>query len=58
MITIPTHYSNSTIDNVLSNSDHITNNRTIYTDIKDQFILIFIFTSFSHVKKCDNKVIF
>ena len=35
MITIPTHYSNSTIDNIISNSDHITHNGTIDTDITD-----------------------
>ena len=57
-ITIPTHYSNSTIDNILSNNDHITNNGTIDTDITDHCILFFIFTSFSRVKKCDNKVMY
>ena len=51
MISIPTHYSNSTIDNIISNSDHITNNGTIDTDITDHCILFFIFTSFSRVKK-------
>ena len=56
MITIPTNYSNSTIDNIISNSDHITHNGTIDTDITDHCILFFIFTSFSRVKKCDNKV--
>ena len=43
-ITIPTHYSNSTIDNILSNNDHITNNGTIDTDITYHCILFFIFT--------------
>ena len=56
MITIPTHYSNSTIDNILSNSDHITHNGTI--DITDHCILFFIFTSYSRVTKCDNKVMY
>ena len=55
MITIPTHNSNSTFDNIISNSDHITHNGTIDTDITDHCILFFIFTSFSRVKKCDNK---
>ena len=49
-----TNYSNSTIDNIISNSDHIINNGTIDTDITDHCILFFIFTSFSRVKKCDN----
>ena len=58
MITIPIHYSNSTIDNIISNSDHITHNGTNDTDITDHFILFFILTSFSRVKKCDNKVMY
>ena len=57
-ITIPTHYSNSTIDNIISNSDHITHNGTIDTDIIDHCILFFIFTSFFRVKKFDNKVMY
>ena len=56
MITIPTHNINSTFDNIISNSDHITHNGTIDTDITDHCILFFIFTSFSRVTKCDNKV--
>ena len=66
MIAIPTHYSNSTIDNILSNSDHIINNGTIVINIliligipiTDHCILLFIFTSFSRVTKCDNKVMY
>ena len=52
MITIPTHYFTLKIDNIISNSDYITNNGTMYSDITDHYIL-----SFSPVKKCDNKVI-
>ena len=58
MITIPIHYSNLTIDNIMSNSDNITTNRTINNYITDHCNLFFIFTSFSQVKKCDNKVIY
>ena len=39
MITIPIYYSNSTIDNIISNIDNITNNVTINTDITDNCIL-------------------
>ena len=42
----------------MSNSDHIRNNITIDTDITDHCILFFIFTSFSRVTKCDNKVMY
>ena len=58
MITIPTHYSNLTIDNINYNSDHITNNGTIDTDITDHCILFCISISFSQVKKCNNKLMY
>ena len=43
MIIIPTHYSNSTIDNIISNSDHITHNGTINGLINHQLYVSIVY---------------
>ena len=50
MITIPTHYSNSTIDNIISNSIHITHNGTIDNNITDHCILFLYLHNFLGLK--------